>query len=55
MLNKCRSDLPKYGSDSIKIDSVTACFVGGRKKLSYRLQAAAYRTQNLTAGGLLSR
>ena len=51
MLNKCRNDVPKYGYDSRKNDSVMACYTrGGRKSAppcSFHtvLQAAAYRVK----------
>ena len=32
MLNKCRNDMPKYGYDSRKIDSVLPVLVGGGVK-----------------------
>ena len=53
MLNKCRNNVPKYGYDSRKINSIMVCFVRGRKSASpcsfhTVLQAAAYRVNDCT-------
>jgi len=45
MLNKCRNDVPKYGYDSRKIDSVMACFVRGAEKRSPAAFIPFYRLQ----------